>query len=728
MIKSTYYLKLSLLLILGIISSKLFASHMFGADMSYTYLGNSKYKIIVRAYRDCRGISMSTIDFKAFAGTNGGNGCGTVTPGTLTRTSIRDVTPKCSTSSTPCSPTNTYGTGQGIEEHIFESIIDFNSSPLNTFVNKSSCCEVTFYINQCCRNGAITTGPAGNDFYTTCMINICNLKKTKIKSNNSPIFSTEPTGFLCCNVPWYFNNGAIDTVDFDSISYKLVRGLNAIPNNSVTYTTPYTQDYPMTPFCIPPTTIKCKPIPTANPPRGFFFDSTNGNIIATPTKCNEAAVLVIEQTEWRQDTSTNAWIIVGKSRRDMQIWILNDCGYNRTPTINGNFNTAVCEGDKICHKIIIKDSTFTPYQVIPDTIIGNWNNGIPSATFKVLNSKSREKEYEFCWQTKIGDARTHAYMFTVTATDQHCTPPVISSRAFKVKVNPIPVAKIKSRQLTCKLFEFSTIGNISVDTSEWYILDYYSNKTIQYLKRNKDTVSLNPGKYIINLKVKNRLCANQISDTINVTYSVKNDTVIINACNDYFDKNRKITYTKNTTYTDTLKSADGQCDSIYRDYYIRITKLNDSIYYQFPYLYAKDTSAQSYEWLDCNNAYKSVKPSTLDSMKYWPKTGGSYALKITKNGCIDTSFCIQISSNLVDKENIFASSIFPNPVKNDLRILANQPMLAYEVIDIHGKLIFRENVNTKLIILNFNHFNRGQYFIKIFNIHQQVLIHKVIKE
>ena len=52
------------------------ATHMMGADVSYKCLGNGKYKIIAKVYRDCRGVSMGTPSFGAYAGLNGGNGCG----------------------------------------------------------------------------------------------------------------------------------------------------------------------------------------------------------------------------------------------------------------------------------------------------------------------------------------------------------------------------------------------------------------------------------------------------------------------------------------------------------------------------------------------------------------------------------------------------------------------------------------------------------------------------
>ena len=68
------------------------STHMMGGDMSYQCLGNGKYKITAKIYRDCRGIAFNGPDFGVFAGTNGGNGCGDYKL-TITRTGIKDVTP-----------------------------------------------------------------------------------------------------------------------------------------------------------------------------------------------------------------------------------------------------------------------------------------------------------------------------------------------------------------------------------------------------------------------------------------------------------------------------------------------------------------------------------------------------------------------------------------------------------------------------------------------------------
>jgi gliding motility-associated-like protein len=530
-------LQIFLIIVSTLVVKDIRASHMMGADMSYQCLGNGKYKITAKVYRDCRGIPMGIVSFSAFAGLSGSNGCGTVSPGGLTRTGIRDVTTRCSSANSPCNPKNTGGTGKGVEEHTFEATVDFSKSPLSGFVNKSTCCEVTFYVNECCRNGNITTGPAGNDFFSTCMINICNLKKCLNKCNSSPSLTNDPVGFLCCNIPWYYNNGALDTVDYDSISYRLVYGLNGVPASTVSYSSPFTYVYPMTPFCVPPTTIKCTPNPSTNPPRGFYFDTANGDIIVTPTKCDEVPIIVIEQTEWRADSASGKYIVVGRTRRDMQMWVLDDCGYNKPPVINGPFSWIICEGDKICKKIKITDETFTPYQTTPDTVIAKWNGGIPGATFTVVDKTKREKEYEFCWQTKRGQASEVSYSFTVAATDQHCTPPVISIRSFKVKVQPraederiyttvdkgvlkgYTGASLASGKLKCGRFSFAAklAANFKGNaTYQWSVRDSTGKKELYFSAKKTDTITVTKGgKFIIVHTVNNTFnCPTIFRDTV----------------------------------------------------------------------------------------------------------------------------------------------------------------------------------------------------------------------
>jgi hypothetical protein len=54
----------------------------------------------------------------------------------------------------------------GVELHIYETVVDFDSTPYKNLISGASCCNVTFYMEQCCRNGAITTGASSMNFIT----------------------------------------------------------------------------------------------------------------------------------------------------------------------------------------------------------------------------------------------------------------------------------------------------------------------------------------------------------------------------------------------------------------------------------------------------------------------------------------------------------------------------------------------------------------------------------
>lgn len=421
------YVKFLLFLLFVSNLSKLNASHISGADMYYQSLGNQKYKIIAKLYRDCRGVpTSSTIYLNAYGGKSGSVVCGKVQVGSMTRTKIVNITNVC-VDSLPCNPQNQYGTGNGLEEHTYELVVDFSTSPLNS-MSQITCPEIVFNINECCRNGSITTGSAGNDFYATCMISIGNLRKCLKQQNTSPQWVNKPVARVCCNIPWYYNSDALDTVDFDSISYHLVPGISALPNTSITYSAPFTYKFPMTPFCLN-STVNCTPKPFNNPPIGFYFDSLTGDMIVTPTKCDESAVINIEQREYRKDSFGRS-VLIGYTHRDFQINISGDCGKNTPPMIMGNSILNVIEGQKICETIIVNDSMSNN----GDSFNVSWNQGIKGATFTLIGQKPGQKKYEFCWQTQIGDGNKMQCGFAVSAVDNHCTPIMNSTRNFIVKV------------------------------------------------------------------------------------------------------------------------------------------------------------------------------------------------------------------------------------------------------------------------------------------------------
>jgi hypothetical protein len=501
-----YIVLLSMFFAGFLVTRQLKADHVMGAEMSYKYLDSGRYKIIINYFRDCQGASSppSWSLLRWYAGTNSGNSCGGSSTGFsgFTRTGIKDISPVCSTSKSLCIPANTDYTGEGIEMHTFECTIDLNLSPFKGVVGKSGCCELTIAYNQCCRSAAITTGAAWQDFWTTCTINVCNISTTKIEGNNSPVFTNPPNPYVPLYSAYFYNSGALDSMDYDSLSYKLVPGLQGVPGTSITYTSPFTYKYPLTPLCKPSGT-SCTPNISATPPTGFYMDTASGNIIFTPTNYGEVGVLTFEVVEWRKDTS-GKWVWVGKTRRDLQVNVKDDFGYNDAPSLSAsNYNLSICEGDKICFDIQSKDAPSLPFQTVPDTLILDWNKSISGATFTVKNPTDREKTAQFCWQTKKGDARDAAYYFTATANDQHCPRPMTAMRSFRIKVKNAVVINTEATILNCgKLAVDAGIAKgISNGTCAWRLYDSTRTVLLGTANRELDTLEVKKGgKFIVELQ------------------------------------------------------------------------------------------------------------------------------------------------------------------------------------------------------------------------------------
>ena len=532
--------------ILSISSQKVNATHMMGADITYECVDTGKFKIIFKVYRDCRGIGMSSI-----RGTI--TGCGKSLSITPTRVSIAEKTPLCATAKSRCNPPNTYGTGKGIEEHRFELIVDFNKAPYNTFKN----CEwIRFSTGQCCRNGAITTGVSGN-FYTDALLNL-----KKAPCNNSPKMTTDPIAFLCCNQPFYYNNGAVDLKDGDSIGFKFsdpLRGTNA----TIGYSSPWSKKYPFTPYCPgQPGKVDCTPIPNADPPIGIYLDSLTGDLVLTPTKCDEVTVVVLEMKEFRKNKN-GKYEHIGTTRRDMQFWV-NSCPGNYPPVLKplagkNKFSYTVCAGQQICFKVSSTDKVFVPKgqttgkkdTVLLSTNLSQSPSPIPGATWKKTNGppKTRYEEYEFCWTPTQGDARSLPYYFTVTAKDDACPIPAVSTRSFSIKVNRRAEAERKITKLACgrvaieskkdNLFEGSPSYGWSLKDSTGKVLRrssgyFESTGTPVFSKSRIDTIKFNyQGKYIIEHEINNKFnCPTVYKDTViippvfNIDLSLQNDTFV----------------------------------------------------------------------------------------------------------------------------------------------------------------------------------------------------------
>ncbi len=116
-------------------------------------------------------------------------------------------------------------------------------------------------------------------------------------------------------------------------------------------------------------------------------------------------------------------------------------------------------------------------------------------------------------------------------------------------------------------------------------------------------------------------------------------------------------YSTSGTYKDTLVSSLG-CDSI-RTLTLNYDIPNNSIQLSAEFGALAASNQDSYQWLDCNAGFAPI-PGETDS-SFAPTVSGSYAVKVTKGNCADTSSCLLLVNTEPKLSSKSGLNIFPNP-------------------------------------------------------------------
>ena len=355
-----------------------------GSDLTYACIGPNQYRITLKVYRDCNGISMPT----SFAVSYSSATCGASGSVSLTRVSATDITPLCPSVTSACSGGSS---PFGVELHLYQGVVTLPNG-CNDWVLSSS---------TCCRNSAITnlSSPSSNDFLIRTTLN-----NTLTPCNSSPQFASDPTPFSCVNQTVVYQQLATDP-NGDSLVYSLTNCLQS-SGASVTYGGGFSGTNPLT-----------VPI-TLNPATGEMTFTPN-----TP----QVAVICVRVEEYRNGVK------IGEIIRDMQ-FVVQNCS-NQIPTvtgINGSssvFDTLTCGGSSICFDIDASD--INAGNNLTMTFIGN----IPGSTFTQTGS-GQNIVGTFCWNPTPADVGTH--VFSIVVEDDACPIPGQTSRAFTIVVQPNP--------------------------------------------------------------------------------------------------------------------------------------------------------------------------------------------------------------------------------------------------------------------------------------------------
>lgn len=130
-------------------------------------------------------------------------------------------------------------------------------------------------------------------------------------------------------------------------------------------------------------------------------------------------------------------------------------------------------------------------------------------------------------------------------------------------------------------------------------------------------------------------------------------------------------------------------------------------------LSASQNGAQ-YQWLDCGNGNAPIAGQTAQT--FTPTTNGNYAVKVTLNGCTDTSTCVVYNSVGLEDYSDVAIQLYPNPTSGMVTVAFGVEILvqAMNVTDLTGRLVRVEQAFTASSInIDLSKEAHGIYFMNI---------------
>ncbi len=178
------------------------------------------------------------------------------------------------------------------------------------------------------------------------------------------------------------------------------------------------------------------------------------------------------------------------------------------------------------------------------------------------------------------------------------------------------------------------------------------------------------------------------------------------------------------SYTDVFTTKYG-CDST-RTLHLQVHSLNTAVTLANNLLMADYTTADSYQWLECNSMLP--VPGAVFSA-FAPPANGMYAVEIEENGCIDTSSCIPFTALSDHVSAVPEVSVYPNPGNGRYRIDLGKiyPSVEIEVYDILGKRIRAQHVNQTAFIELLLTEPDGMYYLHL-RMEETLMTFKLVKK
>ncbi len=155
------------------------------------------------------------------------------------------------------------------------------------------------------------------------------------------------------------------------------------------------------------------------------------------------------------------------------------------------------------------------------------------------------------------------------------------------------------------------------------------------------------------------------------------------ACLSYTSPSGNYTWTTSGSYIDTLINAMG-CDSIL-NIELTIKEVNTAVS-QEGYKLTAQANNVNYQWLDCDDDFVAISGS--NGKTYPSAVDGSFAVRLSSNGCVDTSDCFDI--NIVGIQRLAGNQFLIKTDPSINSILITPPsakIYQLKIYDILGKQV-----------------------------------------
>ena len=193
--------------------------------------------------------------------------------------------------------------------------------------------------------------------------------------------------------------------------------------------------------------------------------------------------------------------------------------------------------------------------------------------------------------------------------------------------------------------------------------------------------------------------------TLNLTSKeLGTSTAVITACGSYaWINNNTYTQGNHTAEFTIAGGAVNGCDSVI-SLDLTLININPSVIDKIDYLTPSYIAGDLYEWIDCN-----TEAVVFTGKDFYPAANGDYKVKITKDGCEETSDCFPFNALSVDENTIDNLVIYPNPTANILHI-EGVKVEKIRVIGLTGQEIL---VHSGANSIEVSDLSPGSYFVEV---------------